>query len=80
MILIIYCRSNAQADLSHRYMRIRQCSFCVVVVTSKQFLESILKLFEVLSLNDLLYKYVCNLRFEVRGILFWFYRVQHAND
>ena len=34
MILIIYCRSNAQADLSHRYMRIRQCSFCVVVVTS----------------------------------------------
>ena len=34
MILIIYCRSNAQADLSHRYMRIRQCSFCVAVVTS----------------------------------------------
>ena len=34
MILIIYCQSNAQADLSHRYMRIRQCSFCVVVVTS----------------------------------------------
>ena len=34
MIPIIYCRNNAQADLSHRYMRIRQCSFCVVVVTS----------------------------------------------
>ena len=34
MILIIYCRSNSQADLSHRYMQIRQCSFCVVVVTS----------------------------------------------
>ena len=34
MILIIYCRCNAQDDLSHRYMPIRQCSFCVVVVTS----------------------------------------------
>ena len=34
MILIIFCRSNAHADLSHRYMRIRQGSFCVVVVTS----------------------------------------------
>ena len=37
MILIIYnnyCWSNAQADLSHRYMRIRKCSFCVAVVTS----------------------------------------------
>ena len=34
MILIIYCRSNALVDLSHRYMRIRQCSFCAVVVTS----------------------------------------------
>ena len=34
MIFIIYFRSNAQADLSHRYMLIRQCSFCVVVVTS----------------------------------------------
>ena len=43
MILIIYCQSNAQADLSHSYMRIRQCPFCVVVVTSLQFLESILR-------------------------------------
>ena len=43
MILITYCRSNAQGDLSHRYMRIRQCSFCVIVVTSQQFLESILR-------------------------------------
>ena len=32
--LIIYCRRNAHADLSHRYMQIKQCPFCVVVVTS----------------------------------------------
>ena len=34
MTLIIYCRGNAHADLSHRYMQIKQCPFCVVVVTS----------------------------------------------
>ena len=34
MTLIIYSRRNAHADLSHRYMRINQCPFCVVVVTS----------------------------------------------
>ena len=62
MILITYCRSNAQGDLSHRYMRIRQCSFCVVV--------------EVLSLNDLMYKYFCIQLLVIKNFLYnktWIY-------
>ena len=33
MTLIIYCRRYAHADLSHRYMQIKQCPFCVVVTS-----------------------------------------------
>ena len=62
MILIIYCRSNAQADLSHRYVYANKamfilCGCCYFITIFRKYFE----LFETLSLNDLMYKYFCNL-------------------